>query len=320
MKKLKYLTLILFISNSVFGQESPIVKLGDTTKFYTENKDLATISFYDKTGILIYSKVYWQDLPNGKYVFVSKKGFVTVRDGVSVTLDSSTPDNITEIAVDNNNNEVTYIWKNGKREIYTGGRADNVRETKYEGDNPGVYEWHDGKLKFLRKLNKEDLEEKERADKQNEEILKMMNLQLDTTANRDSKITEANVRDYIFTIRIKLYTQDADSTSGIIKITKNGNFFKKINSDGNRYPIELDLNSNYLFKCSKKGYNTKVVYIDTSVPAGREKEEFANFIIDVELQKKVKGEKIDSSIPIGGVEYIPTEGDFNAVKKLTEIY
>lgn len=118
-----------------------------------------------------------------------------------------------------------------------------------------------------------------------------------------------------FVIRIKLSTQDADSTSGNMRVTKNGIFYKEINSDGNRYPIKLDLNSFYLFTCSKSGYNTKVIYFDTKVPLEREKEEFARFIVDVELLKKVQGEKVDTIKPIGGVRYFPDQEDFNVVKK-----
>jgi hypothetical protein len=146
----------------------------DTNKVYTPNGDLAYVSFYDNNGILQYKKIFWQDLPNQKFVFVSKAGFVTVKNGISVDLDSSTPDNITEIGIDKNLNVITYIWKGGKKTIYDGGGAEGTQEIQYEGDNPGVYEWHKGKLKFIRKLNKKDLEEKERANKESEDVLKMM--------------------------------------------------------------------------------------------------------------------------------------------------
>jgi hypothetical protein len=149
----------------------------DSTRLYTPSGELASVSLSDKNGTLLFEKVYWQYLPNGNYVFVSKEGFITVENSKTVTFDSSTPDNIIEVVYDEKYNEITYIWKNGKREIYEGGKPDGVTETHYEGDNPGVYKWKDGKLILIRKLSKKDLEEKERINKESEEMFKSLNLQ-----------------------------------------------------------------------------------------------------------------------------------------------
>jgi len=140
----------------------------DTTKLYTPSGDLAEIDVWNKSKsyqTLLYQKVFWQILPNGKFEFVSKDGFVTVKDGEAVTLDSSTPDNIIEETIDAGYNAVTYIWKHGKRELYTGGLPDGTEEMVSSGKNAGVYVWKDGKKVFKRKINKKDLEEIKKAEK-----------------------------------------------------------------------------------------------------------------------------------------------------------
>jgi hypothetical protein len=115
-----------------------------------------------------------------------------------------------------------------------------------------------------------------------------------------------------FNIKIKLASA-SDSTSGRIRITKNGAPFKWIRYKG-RISVDLDFNAYYLITCSKKGHVTKVVFFDTHIPEGREKEEFNDFIVDVELFKKVKGEKKDTSIPVGGVKYDSETEDFEKAK------
>lgn len=117
-----------------------------------------------------------------------------------------------------------------------------------------------------------------------------------------------------FNIQIKLDMHGADSTGGLITITKNGAPYKTINSAGVKYNVALDLNAKYFIKCSKKGYVTKVVFFDTDIPAGREKEEFARFTTLISLVKETNGEKIDSNKPVGGVKYDPIVQDFNFTK------
>jgi tetratricopeptide (TPR) repeat protein len=146
----------------------------DTTKIYTPSGELASINVWDKSKsyhTLLYKKIFWESLPNGKYVFVSKDGFVTVKDGKTVKLDSSTPDNVIDTSPSEDYTSI-YIWKNGKKELYTGGRPDGSIETIYEGENAGVYEWNNGERKLKRKLTKKDLEEKEKGLKEDEDILK----------------------------------------------------------------------------------------------------------------------------------------------------
>ncbi len=180
-KKLFFLLLLGFPFYPFTGSS----QTNDSSYEYTNKHELASVSYSDKNGTLIYERIYWNHLPNGKYAFVSKQGFVTVRNGSTFKLDASTPDNVTETTLDDKYNEVTYIWKNGKREIYTGGLPDGTNTIKYEGDNPGVYEWKNGKEIFVRKLTKEDRKAQEQAQIDAAALLKieqeMQKEQQDTT-------------------------------------------------------------------------------------------------------------------------------------------
>lgn len=171
---MKYIfILLLSVSSQLLSAQ-----VLDTLKTYTPNGDLACIEVWDKSKsyyTLVYQKVFWQILPNREYLFVSKEGFVTVKDSVYVTLDSLTPDNLIDNNVFDNYNGVegfhTYLWKNGKREIYTGGEPDGTIEMVYDGDNKGVYEWKKGKKTFIRKLNRKDIKEKKKNLREAEKMM-----------------------------------------------------------------------------------------------------------------------------------------------------
>lgn len=105
-----------------------------------------------------------------------------------------------------------------------------------------------------------------------------------------------------------------DSLGADISITKNGKPFKSIKSDGASYFVSFDLNSNYLITCSKNGYSTKIVSVDTNIPKGREAEEFARFTMDIGLMKKSIDNKRDTALPVGGVAYIKSLQDFDVVE------
>jgi hypothetical protein len=117
-----------------------------------------------------------------------------------------------------------------------------------------------------------------------------------------------------FNCKIKLAMLGSDSTGGKISIIKNGTPYQMIESDGIDYFLELDLNADYLIECSKRKYLTKVVFIDTHVPDGREEKEFAPFSIRVELIKKKRCVKEDKTKLVGGVCYDPIKEDFDKCK------
>jgi len=116
-----------------------------------------------------------------------------------------------------------------------------------------------------------------------------------------------------FPIYINLSMPETDSTGGIIEISKNGISCATIYPKGKETIFSLDLDKYYLLKFSKNGFTSKVVYFDTKVPVGREKEEFAKFTVDVELKKTPKG-RPDKIKTVGGVKYDSIIGDFDKSK------
>lgn len=116
-----------------------------------------------------------------------------------------------------------------------------------------------------------------------------------------------------FRVNVKIALDGPDST-GVINLMKGGKVVKSILAkETESIPMSLDLNSYYLIKCSKTRYTTKIVYVDTKVPAGREKEEFANFTITVVLLRNVNPKEKEPTKPIGGVAYSKVTADFDQV-------
>ena len=118
-----------------------------------------------------------------------------------------------------------------------------------------------------------------------------------------------------FQIFVTAEPEGEDSTGAHLNISKkDGTPYKTIELKSVRYPVDLDLNEDLLLKFYKKGFETKIVYFNTHVPKGREKEEFARFIVDVGLAKKPKGATAEIVKYPGGVEYDKAAEDF-VVKK-----
>ncbi|MEO6902465.1 MAG: hypothetical protein ABI315_04840 [Bacteroidia bacterium] len=78
MKSIKTLSILLLLSQFLLAKE----KFTDTTKLYTPKGELASVELYNNLRSLLYEKIFWQALPNGKYVFVSTQGFETVKNAV----------------------------------------------------------------------------------------------------------------------------------------------------------------------------------------------------------------------------------------------
>src|SRR5258708_5037797 len=77
-----------------------------------------------------------------------------------------------------------------------------------------------------------------------------------------------------YTIKFKLSIKDGDLKNSLITITKNGAPYRVIDPSGGKYTIDLDFGAEFLFTCTKAGYISKGLIIDTHVPNGREKEDF----------------------------------------------
>lgn len=121
----------------------------------------------------------------------------------------------------------------------------------------------------------------------------------------------------VFNIKLKLTIKDGDLKNAVITITKNGAPYRVIDPSGGKYSVDLDLNAQYLFTCTKMGYITKSVVVDAHIPNGREQEDFAKFIAQVELTKQPEDQEITYSQPVGRIKYSEETQDFDFDKDYT---
>lgn len=139
---------------------------------------------------------------------------------------------------------------------------------------------------------------------------------LETTASISESKTGDPLADEVagkFNIKITVQSEGGDSTGITINVSKNKKPDKIIKYEGAHFPVALDLNSYYLLKFSKTGFITKAVYVNTKIPKGREKDDFARFIMDVVLKKKTKDKSSDYINFVGGIKYDTTAQDFDKV-------
>ncbi len=115
-----------------------------------------------------------------------------------------------------------------------------------------------------------------------------------------------------FTVKLKFSTDDGDMKHAAITITKNGAPYKVLDPNGGaKFNVDLELGAEFLFTYTKMGYITKSVVVDTHIPEGREKEEFAKFTADVEIIKQPEGQLITYTQPVGRIKYSMNAGDFD---------
>lgn len=120
-----------------------------------------------------------------------------------------------------------------------------------------------------------------------------------------------------FSVKIKLQVEAGNLENSLITITKNGAPDRVIDPNQSKYNVDLDLNAVYSLVFTKMGYITKTVIIDTKVPTGREKEDFAKFTATVELTKQPEEEIITYTQPVGRIKYSLVDGDFDFDKDYT---
>ncbi len=114
-----------------------------------------------------------------------------------------------------------------------------------------------------------------------------------------------------FNVNFKLTIKTGDLKNSLITITKNGAPYRVIDPKGGYTVIDLELNSEFLFTCTKMGFITKTVVFDTHVPAGRETEDFAKFRAVVELNKQPEGQVVSYNQPVGRIKYSSSVNDFD---------
>lgn len=133
-----------------------------TSKIYgypNDKRKLAKVNIY-RENRLQESKVYYELWPVGGWRFVSKDGFIIVKDGKYLLNNDSinVPDNIIYTYYDKNFKEVIEVYQDGKRIPFTLGHYDGYESMQFLVDGPGVYKWKNGKEFFLRPFTIEEWE------------------------------------------------------------------------------------------------------------------------------------------------------------------
>ncbi|HEY0031122.1 MAG TPA: hypothetical protein VGC65_10220 [Bacteroidia bacterium] len=115
----------------------------------------------------------------------------------------------------------------------------------------------------------------------------------------------------LFTIKLKFSVQEGGLDNSLITITRDGKVYRTIDPSKGKYNVDLELGSNFVFTFTKPGHITKQVIVNTVVPNGREKEDFAKFIAEVGLEMQPEDKIVTYSQPVGRIKYDGIAGDFN---------
>lgn len=114
-----------------------------------------------------------------------------------------------------------------------------------------------------------------------------------------------------FSIKLKFSVDQAGLENALVTITRDGKPYRVIDPNKGKYFIDLELNSEFTFTFTKPGYITKAVIVDTHIPNGREKDDFAKFTAEVNLNLQPKDEIVTYSQPVGRIKYSGAAGDFD---------
>ena len=114
-----------------------------------------------------------------------------------------------------------------------------------------------------------------------------------------------------FNMRIKITAEGKSARGASLNITENNKPFRQVVFDTADYYPELRFGNNYVITCSKQGYITKTVTVDTRIPKGREGEEFAKFNATIVLNKEPKDTVETYLHPVGKIEYSKEKDDFD---------
>lgn len=128
----------------------------------------------------------------------------------------------------------------------------------------------------------------------------------------------ASAQDELFSLKLKFSVEKGGVENALITITRDGKAYRTIDPSKGKYFIDLELGSDYVFTFSKPGHITKQIIINTIVPNGREKEEFAKFTADVELEAQPEDKVVTYSQPVGRIKYNGVSGDFDFDKDYTQ--
>lgn len=122
----------------------------------------------------------------------------------------------------------------------------------------------------------------------------------------------------LFSIKLKFSVQEGGLENSLITITRDGKPYRIIDPSKGKYFVDLELGSEFLFTFTKPNHISKQVIIDTHVPNGREKEDFAKFTADVGLEVQPEDKVVTYSQPVGRIKFSGITNDFDFDKDYTQ--
>ena len=133
----------------------------------------------------------------------------------------------------------------------------------------------------------------------------------------------ALAQDKKYTVLGNIVADGGEKGEATVLVSKNGGAFKNYDTDENgHYELKLDFQTTYTFKFTQKGYLSKIITLNTAVPAERIKDAFYPNEINVSLLEDVPG--VNSDIlkqPVGKVAFDDDYNDFyfeDAYNKMME--
>jgi hypothetical protein len=104
-------------------------------------------------------------------------------------------------------------------------------------------------------------------------------------------------------LTVNFDTEDNNAKGAKITITKDDKPFDEFTYDTLGYKNDMEMNSKYLFTCSKEGYITKSIVVDTHIPKYKDEKPFKKLTTTIELKKQSKNSIITNLEPVGYVYY-----------------
>jgi hypothetical protein len=115
-----------------------------------------------------------------------------------------------------------------------------------------------------------------------------------------------------FTVNGRMKIEGGDLSNTRVVVYRNGVKEKSITTNLNKFSLDLDLNSSYVFSFEKDGFVSKKLQFDTRLPTGTTVREFTPFEFAVSLFKQYDNMNIVVfNQPVGMIRYESSSGDFD---------
>jgi hypothetical protein len=120
------------------------------------------------------------------------------------------------------------------------------------------------------------------------------------------KTTKDTVKvDTIFKLNltVNLDTEDNNAKGAKVTITKDDKPFTEFTYDTLSYKSDMEMNSKYVFTCSKDGYITKSIIVNTHIPKYKDEKPFKKLSTTIELKRQPKNYIVTNLEPVGYIYY-----------------